>query len=315
MPGERCAFAEFCDDVRQLAKQSVNDDAEQDDVGLQEFARVHRHIADAGRCRDGLGDDQGQPHHAEAIAQSDKDGGQGAGKNDAPEQREGAEAIDARHLDQRRVDGAHAMIGVDVDGEENPDRHEEYLRFLADAEPQNDQRNDRQMRDVAQHLQRGIQCDFGWPPQTVGDSEGEADNAADQQFLERPQRADADIGGEAASPPGLAHEGRAHTRSTQAERAGDQAEIGGDFRPTIGATEEIQAARAVGRGERSLAVRRPGFRRAGGSTAAATHDVADPDRFGDEAEAVERIGDAPAGSAATSAPISWTPLRITAQRL
>jgi hypothetical protein len=49
--------------------------------------------------------------------------------------------------------------GVEVDREEHADRDEEELRRLVDAEPQNHAQDQRKRRDVAQHLQRGVeQC-------------------------------------------------------------------------------------------------------------------------------------------------------------
>jgi hypothetical protein len=47
--------------------------------------------------------------------------------------------------------------GVDVNREQRAQRHEEDLGALINAKPQNHQRDQRQMRHVAQHLDRGIQ--------------------------------------------------------------------------------------------------------------------------------------------------------------
>ena len=49
------------------AQQRVEQDAQQHHVGLQELARVHGHVADAGLRRDGLGHDQ---HHPPGPARS-----------------------------------------------------------------------------------------------------------------------------------------------------------------------------------------------------------------------------------------------------
>ncbi len=65
-------------------------------------------------------------------------------------------AVDAAHLDQMRIDALDAEQRVDIDREEHAERHEEELCFLVDAEPQDDQRDQRQMRDVADHLQRRV---------------------------------------------------------------------------------------------------------------------------------------------------------------
>ena len=62
------------------------------------------------------------------------------------------------------------------------------LAVLVDAEPQDDQRNDGQMRHVAQHLQRGVEQRFGRPRDAVEHAEHEADAAADQQALQGARR-------------------------------------------------------------------------------------------------------------------------------
>jgi hypothetical protein len=47
--------------------------------------------------------------------------------------------------------------GVEVDREEHAHRDQEQLGRLVDAEPQDHQRDQRQRRDVAHHLQGGIE--------------------------------------------------------------------------------------------------------------------------------------------------------------
>ena len=143
-------------DVGELAEQRVDDERQDHDVGHHEFARRVGHVADARRCGHGFGDDQRQPHDAEREAQADEDRGQRAGEDHLAEQRPAAHAVDAAHLDQLRIDGAHAVQRVEVDREEHAERGEEELCLLADAEPQDDQRDQRQVGDGAQHLQRRV---------------------------------------------------------------------------------------------------------------------------------------------------------------
>ena len=102
--------------VRQLAEQRVEQDAQHDDVGLQELAGVHRHVADTGGGRDGLGHDQGQPHDAQRVAQCRP--GWTATRPGRITCRNNAQRPGRRcgHLDQAGVDAAHAVVGVDVDG-------------------------------------------------------------------------------------------------------------------------------------------------------------------------------------------------------
>ena len=131
---------------------------------------------------DRLGHDQRQPHDAERVAQADEDRRQRAGQDDPPEQRAAAKPVDPRHLDQAAVDGADAVEGVEVDREQHADRDQEDLGLLADPEPQDDQRDDREMRHVAQHLQRGVEQPLGRPRQMpLSSAEDEADAAADDE--------------------------------------------------------------------------------------------------------------------------------------
>ena len=174
--------------VGELAEQRVDDDAQQHDVGLQELARVHGHVADAGRGRDRLGDDQGQPHDAQRVAQADQDRGQGARQDHPAEQRPRAQAVGARHLDQRPVDMADAVEGVEVDREQDAGGDQEQLGLLVDAEPEDDQRDRGQMRDVAQHLQRGIEQPLGDREHAVEQAQREAQAAADGEPDQRALR-------------------------------------------------------------------------------------------------------------------------------
>ncbi len=97
-----------------------------------------------------------QPHDAEREAQADEDRRQRPGKDHPAEQFAVGHAVDASHLDQLRIDGADAVQRVEVDREEHAERDQEQLCRLVDPEPQDDQRDQRQMRDVAHHLQRRI---------------------------------------------------------------------------------------------------------------------------------------------------------------
>ena len=48
------------------------------------------------------------------------------------------------------------MLGVDIDRKEHAERDQKHLRLLVDAEPQDHQWNQREMRHVADHLQRWL---------------------------------------------------------------------------------------------------------------------------------------------------------------
>src|SRR3712207_7976734 len=58
------------------------------------------------------------------------------------------------HLDQPGVDVAHPVVGVEVDREGHPEGDQEDPRLLADPEPEDHQRDQGQVRHVADHLDR-----------------------------------------------------------------------------------------------------------------------------------------------------------------
>ena len=149
------------------------------------------------------------------IAQADQDRGQRPGQDDPPEQREAAEPVDPRHLDQAAVDRADAVEGVEVDREGAADRHEEDLRPLVDAEPQDDERDDRQVRHVAQHLHRGVEDGLRRPRDAAEDAEHEADAAADEEALERAFGRDRRVGQQRAVREALPERGEDGARRGQ----------------------------------------------------------------------------------------------------
>ena len=193
MPGQRQPLQRARGAVGELSEQGVDQDAEHDDVDQHEFARLHRHVAEARRRRDGLRHDQRQPHDAEREAQADEDRRQRARKDHAAEQFAVAHAVDAAHLDQLRIDGADAVQRVEIDRKEHAERDQKQFGGFVDAEPQDDERNQRQMRNVAHHLQRRVGQFAGELRQAVGKPEGKADAAADDEADARAPEADPDV--------------------------------------------------------------------------------------------------------------------------
>lgn len=82
--------------------------------------------------------------------------------------------------DQRRPHDAERVA--------HPDKEEPGLP--ADAEPHDDQRDQRQMRHVAHHPEARVEPRLGHPRQTVGEAEREADRRADGEAAEGPPEAD-----------------------------------------------------------------------------------------------------------------------------
>ncbi len=56
MPGQQSALKQPGDGVGRYTDQRVDEDGEDDDVGAQKLARIHRQKADAGIGADGFGE-------------------------------------------------------------------------------------------------------------------------------------------------------------------------------------------------------------------------------------------------------------------
>ncbi len=101
------------------------------------------------------------PHQAQRKAHADQDRRQRRRQDHVAVQLPAGQAVAARHLDQALVGRADAVEGIEVDREEHADREQEQLGRLVDAEPQDHQRDQRQRRDVADHLQGGVEQGLG----------------------------------------------------------------------------------------------------------------------------------------------------------
>lgn len=66
-----------------------------------------------------------------------------------------AQTIDALHLDELPVDRANPMAGVDADREEDPNGDERNLHDFIDAKPEDDERQQGQLRNVADREPQG----------------------------------------------------------------------------------------------------------------------------------------------------------------
>jgi hypothetical protein len=119
-------------------------------------------------------------------------------KDHAAEQFAVAHAVDAAHLDELRIDGADTVQRVEIDREKDAERDQKQLRALVDAEPEDHERNQREMRHVAHHLQSRIGQPGRELRQAVGEPEGEADAAADQKADRGAPEADPDVAHELA---------------------------------------------------------------------------------------------------------------------
>jgi hypothetical protein len=91
------------------------------------------------------------------------------------------DALHARHFQQARIDAANAVIGIVVDGKKHAAGDEEHFCALADAEPDDDERDEGEVRHHAEHLQRAVEHVFGEFADAGGKAEGEAECSADRE--------------------------------------------------------------------------------------------------------------------------------------
>jgi hypothetical protein len=83
MPREETTLQRAGDQIGAEPDERVQDDHQDDDVGLQELAGVGGHEADAGRRSHGLRDDQRKPGVGEREPQAEQDRRQRAGQDRA----------------------------------------------------------------------------------------------------------------------------------------------------------------------------------------------------------------------------------------
>ena len=136
-------------EVGDQADHADHDDAEDDLAGVQQRLRVGDHVADAGRRADQLGDDHVGPRPAEHEAQRLRDLRRGVRQQHA--------AHDARGVGAERVGGLDEVAPRRADDhrdhqhdlEEHADEDHEQLLRLADAGPQDQERDERGRGQVA----------------------------------------------------------------------------------------------------------------------------------------------------------------------
>ena len=158
-------------------------------------------MAEPALGRDELDGDDGDEREAEPEAQPGEDGRQRAGQDHLAKERDPARAVVPAHLDQPRVEARHAAGRAEHDLEERRHRPGQHERGLAHAEQNQEER---QQRDLRQRIpQRDVRLDRAphRPPQAHGETErhrghgGEHERGAetaqrDQRFL--PEKAAGD---------------------------------------------------------------------------------------------------------------------------
>ena len=98
---------------------------------------------------------------------------------------------EAKHLsgfEEFRVDLADRREGVEVQREADAERHQQHLGQFADTEPQDEQRDQAEVRQRPEHLHRRVDGRLEPPRQTDRGAQRDAEEPAEQQTLERPGR-------------------------------------------------------------------------------------------------------------------------------
>src|SRR5471032_505272 len=144
-------------DVDDQAQQADADHAGDDFVGPEVFARFEDAEAEAVVHGDHLRHDHHDEGGADADPHAGQDVGHGGRQHHADKHGALADAEVAGGADVDAVHLAHAGDGVDQHREEGAQRDQEHGRRVAQAEPQNRQRNVGDRRNRPQHLHQRIE--------------------------------------------------------------------------------------------------------------------------------------------------------------
>src|SRR5438132_1073355 len=213
------------DPVREVAEGAEGNDAHEHHVGLEPQPRVDDQIAEPGVGGDHLGRDHRRERQSHADAHAREDAVQTRGQHDEPEQlpARGAEALRGPDLVPRHAEDRGQRA------EQHDERRgvgdEEELRALADAEPDERRRQERDRGDEAPELDEGVEAAPGQPDGSHQQSEAGADRAAEHEPREDPSQADHTVLQEAArddlADQGLADHDRRGEQHGREERRAD----------------------------------------------------------------------------------------------
>lgn len=122
-------------------------DAGDEVVGAIEIAGRQDEGADAAIGTDHLGRNQENEGDRDRDAQPGEHGGKRARQDDLADDRPGGEVEALAHHDEVALHIVDSRIGVDRGGKEHADRERRDLRGLADSEPDDEERHERDLRD------------------------------------------------------------------------------------------------------------------------------------------------------------------------
>ena len=128
-------------------EDAVEHQADDDDLRLPVGARELHHVADPGGAVDLLDHDERQPRTRHGEPQPQQEPGQRTRQHDPADERPARQADRLGQLDVPGVDGPQPVVGVDVHRDEHAQQDGDDLHRLADAEPEDEQRQQREARD------------------------------------------------------------------------------------------------------------------------------------------------------------------------
>src|SRR6266542_3782057 len=144
---------------QEIEHQTENADqhhAEQDVIAAEQRARIVDHEAEPARRRDQLAGDQRHPADAEPDTHAGEDLRQRRRQHDGAEQLATARAEAQARANEIRVDVARARHRVQHDGKERCEEDDVHDLHVADAEPQDRQRNPGERRNWPDELENRV---------------------------------------------------------------------------------------------------------------------------------------------------------------
>ena len=167
--------------------------------GVEQRLAVGDHVADAGRRADQLGDDHVGPRPAEHEPQRLGDRRRGGRQQHAPHDAAGVGAERVRRLDQVAPRRADRHRDHQHDLEERADEDDEQLLRLADAGPQDQQRDERGGRQVARERDERLEERLDRLVRAHRDAERHRDERRQHEAADDAPDRDADVPREAVA--------------------------------------------------------------------------------------------------------------------
>ena len=174
--------------MREDPEQREHDDADHELGGFHQVAGLENQEADARVGCDLLGGHQQEQRDARSQPEAGEDHGQSRGQDDLANHAPPPGPEGDGRPDQQRVGLADARIGVDRHREEDAERHHRHLGGLADAEPEDEQRQQRDLGDGERGRDERLDDRVGQGEEPDGHAHADAGQRADREAQARRSR-------------------------------------------------------------------------------------------------------------------------------